>query len=210
MTGARRRARLRDARLYVCMPARPDLDSFLDAVLGAGVDVVQLRDKVAGPREQLDAARAFRAACDRHGALFVVNDRVDLAIASGADGVHLGQEDLLPAFAREIAGPDLLIGRSTHTARQIAASNGEPVDYIAVGPVFETPTKPGRPSTGTALLRRARDVSTPWFAIGGIDATTVGRVVAVGATRVVVVRAIVDAEDPAIAAKELRSALEAT
>lgn len=207
-----RRAKLASARLYLCTDGRgggADLDAFLDAALSGGVDVVQLRDKHAEAREMLAVAERFRSACDRHGALFVVNDRVDLAIAAGADGLHLGQGDLPPDAARAMAGPHVLIGRSTHAPGEILAANDEPVDYMAVGPVFQTPTKPGRVAVGVELIEvAARDARRPWFAIGGLDSSTIGRVVAAGARRAVVVRALTQADDPARAAKELRAALE--
>jgi thiamine-phosphate pyrophosphorylase len=210
---ADRRDRLRDARLYLCTDGRGGgdaLDAFLDAVLGAGVDVVQLREKTMEAREQLALAERFRAACDRHGALFVFNDRVDLALAAGADGVHLGQDDLPPERARALAGDELLIGRSTHSAADIEKANAEPVDYVAVGPVFETPTKPGRSATGVALVEAAaRAAAHPWFAIGGLGETNLRTVIEKGATRIVLVRAITLADDPALAVKRLRTALDA-
>ncbi len=206
-----RRERLARARLYLCTDGRgggDTLDAFLDAVLANGVDVVQLREKNMEAREQLKLAERFRAAADRHGALFIVNDRADLALAAGADGVHLGQDDLPPDDARAIVGDDLLIGRSTHALHQIEHANAEPVDYMAVGPVFETPTKPGRAPTGTALIDDAsRTARKPWFAIGGLDAHNLREVTQRGATRIVVVRAITLADDPALAAKRLRASL---
>ena len=209
-TGEERRARLEAARLYLCVPVRPDMEPFLDAVLGAGVDVVQLREKTMEAGDLVAAARVFRAAADRHGALFVVNDRVDVALAAQADGVHVGQRDLPPAFVRELAGEDLLIGRSTHAADEVDRSNDEPVDSIAVGPVFETPTKPGRPAVGLDLIRAAATTARrPWFAIGGLDANTLPGVVRAGARRAVVVRAVTEAGDPAGAVRALRYALAA-
>lgn len=208
-----RRERLASARLYLCTDGRgggPGLDRFLDAVLGAGVDVVQLRDKHLEARPLLALAERFRAACDRHGALFVVNDRPDLALAAGADGVHLGQDDLDPAIARRVLGPGAIIGRSTHAPDQLRRAHDEGVDYCAVGPVHATPTKPGRPAAGMDVVRvAAREATLPWFAIGGIDAGNLADVVAAGARRIVVVRAITEAADPAGAARALRAALEA-
>ncbi len=212
MTGTERRERLAAARLYLCTDGRGGgvaLDAFLGAVLGAGVDIVQLREKSMEARPQLALAERFRAACDRHGALFFVNDRVDLALAAGADGVHLGQDDLSPTLARAQAGPDLLIGRSTHDIAQIEEAVGEPVDYLAAGPVYETPTKPGRPAAGLGLVEAAaRSVRMPWFAIGGIDPANVRAVCAAGASAIVVVRAITLAGDPASAARSLRALLD--
>jgi thiamine-phosphate pyrophosphorylase len=213
-TGNERRARLREARLYLVCGARGDgrdLGAFLGAALRGGADVVQLREKDGTDDAILDAARVFRAAADAHGALFVLNDRPDLALAAGADGVHLGQDDRGVAPARELVGSELLIGRSTHTPAQLDAADADPeVDYFAVGPVHATPTKPGRPAVGLELVRHAaaRERRAPWFAIGGIDTTTVGAVAAAGATRVVVVRALTDAEEPETTARALRHALE--
>jgi thiamine-phosphate pyrophosphorylase len=213
-TGNERRARLREARLYLVCDARGDgrdLGAFLGAALRGGADVVQLREKDGDDDAILDAARVFRAAADAHGALFVLNDRPDLALAAGADGVHLGQDDLGVAQARELVGSELLIGRSTHTPAQLDAADADPdVDYFAVGPVHATPTKPGRPAVGLDLVRHAaaRERRAPWFAIGGIAPGTVGAVAAAGATRVVVVRALTQAEEPETAARALRHALE--
>jgi thiamine-phosphate pyrophosphorylase len=215
-TGNERRARLREARLYLVCDGRGDgrdpLATFLGAALRGGVDVVQLREKDGSEDAILEAAREFRAAADAHGALFVLNDRPDLAGAAGADGVHLGQDDMDVARARELVGSELLIGRSTHTPAQVDAASAPDagIDYFAVGPVYETPTKPGRPAVGLELVRYAasRERPVPWFAIGGIDPATVGAVAAAGATRIVVVRALTQAEDPENAARGLRHAVE--
>ena len=181
----------------------------LDAVLEAGVDVVQLREKEADASAQLRAAEAFRAAADRHGALFVMNDRADLALASGADGVHVGQDDLPPAAARALVGADMLIGRSTHTSQEIERAAREEVDYLGVGPVHETPTKPGRPGTGTGLIETAvTTAGVPWFVTGGMDAATIPAARAAGATRFVVVRAITEADDPGAAVRAIRAAID--
>jgi thiamine-phosphate pyrophosphorylase len=201
-----RRERLAAARLYLVCDRRPA--EFLRAALAGGVDIVQLRDKTATDEELLAAATTFRACCDEAGALFVLNDRPDLALKAGADGVHVGQDDLAPARAREVVGPELLIGRSTHSAAQIDAAGG--VDYFAVGPVHATPTKPGRPAVGLEPLRHAANhARVPWFAIGGLDAGNVAEAIGAGARRVVVVRAITEAADPAGAARALRGALDA-
>jgi thiamine-phosphate pyrophosphorylase len=207
-----RRETLERARLYLCVGGRgggPELDAFLDAVLGAGVDVLQLReDKSMEARPLLRLAERFASACARHGALFIVNDRPDVALAAGADGVHLGQDDVAPDVARAILGPGAIVGLSTHAPADVRRARDEPVDYIAVGPCFETPTKPGRPAAGLGLLRvAAAEATVPWFAIGGIDSATLPQVVAVGARRVVVVRAITESPDPALAVKALRDAL---
>jgi thiamine-phosphate pyrophosphorylase len=207
--GAGRRERLAASRLYVCTPIRPDLGEFADAVLGAGVDLVQLRDKQTEAGPLLAAAAVLKAAADRHGALFAVNDRADVALAAGADVLHLGQDDLPLPWARRILGDDVLLGRSTHDPGQAARAAAEPWDYLVAGPVWATATKPGRPATGTALLEAvaALDPPQPWFAIGGIDLDNLDQVTAAGATRVVVVRAITTAPDPAFAARTLRERL---
>jgi len=207
------RDRIASRRLYLVAGARgggPGLEAFLDAALRGGVDVVQLRDKTLDDDGLVAAARTFRTAADAHGALFVLNDRPDLVAACAADGVHVGQDDMAPAAARSIVGPDLIVGRSTHAPEQGAAADADPeVDYLAVGPVHATPTKPGRPAAGLEYVAwAAANVTTPWFAIGGIDAATLPVVVARGATRIVVVRSIGDAADPEAAARALRSGLE--
>ena len=203
------RERLAAARLYLVCPARDR--AWLDAALEGGVDVVQLRDKALDDEGIVAAARAFRAAADRAGALFVLNDRPELAAACRADGVHVGEDDLAPAQARALVGPARLIGRSTHAPEQAAAADADPdVDYLAVGPVHATPTKPGRPAAGLAYVAHAAaTVAKPWFAIGGLHAGNVHEVLARGASRVVVVRAVTEAEDPRAAARALRAALEA-
>jgi thiamine-phosphate pyrophosphorylase len=213
--GDERRARLRDARLYlVCGAAgdgRGDLRAFLDAALRGGVDVVQLREKDPATSDEqiLAAARVFRDACDAHDALFVLNDRPDLAAAAHADGVHVGQDDMPVADARALVGEDVLLGRSTHTPAQVDDAAVADVDLFAVGPVHATPTKPGRPAVGLELIRHAASAPrpVPWFAIGGIDTSNVEAVVAAGATRIVVVRALTEAADPEATARALRGAL---
>ena len=198
---------LADARLYFITGPIPE--ERLDAALAGGVDVLQLRMKDASDDEIVAAAQVCRRACDRHGALFVLNDRPDLAEACGADGVHVGQEDLAPAEARAVVGEGL-VGLSTHSREQVEAAASEPVDYIAVGPVFATPTKPGRPAVGLELVRfAAAHAPVAWFAIGGIDPDNAGDVVAAGAERLAVVRAIRDADSPGDAARALRAPLPA-
>jgi thiamine-phosphate pyrophosphorylase len=201
------RARLADARLYLCTDARRaqgDLPTFLDGVLGAGVDIVQLREKGLEAAEELALLEVFAGACRRHGRLLAVNDRADVALGAGADVLHLGQDDLPVAVARQILGPGPVIGRSSHNPAQADAAAREPgVDYFCAGPVWTTPTKPGRPATGTGLLAHAARgaANRPWFAIGGISLARLDEVLAAGATRVVVVRAITEADDPAAAAR---------
>jgi thiamine-phosphate pyrophosphorylase len=208
------RARLADARLYLCTDARRrqgDLARFLDAVLSAGVDIVQLREKDLEAGEELALLEVFAAACRQHGRLLAVNDRADVALAAGADVLHLGQDDLPVPVARRILGPGPLIGRSSHSPAQADAAAAEPgVDYFCAGPLWATPTKPGRPGTGLSLLAHVTQAgpARPWFAIGGIGLDRLDDVLAAGATRVVVVRAITEADDPAAAtrafAKRLR------
>jgi thiamine-phosphate pyrophosphorylase len=207
------RARLAAARLYLCTDARQrqgDLAGFLDAALGGGVDVVQLRHKGLEAAQEMAFVEVFRLACDRHGALLAVNDRADIARAVQADVLHLGQDDLPVAAARQIVGQGTLIGLSTHSADQSAAAAAAPdIDYFCAGPVWPTPTKPGRPAPGLGLVRYAAALATPlpWFAIGGINAENIGAVLDAGARRVVVVRAITEAADPAAAAAALAARL---
>ncbi|MPZ84973.1 MAG: thiamine phosphate synthase [Actinophytocola sp.] len=208
------RRRLADARLYLCTGNRPDLAEFMDAALAGGVDIVQLRDKRAGvPLEaafELRALAVVAEACARHGALLSVNDRADVALAAGADILHLGQDDLPVAWARRVVGEEVVLGRSTHDADQAAAAAVEPgVDYFCTGPCWPTPTKPGRDAPGLDLVRKAAAAGTdrPWFAIGGIDEAHLPEVLAAGASRVVVVRAITEAADPQTAASHLAAAL---
>lgn len=213
-TGTDRRARLATARLYLVCDATGDgrdLAAFLDAALRGGVDLVQLRDKHGDDETLLRAAPHFRAAADAHGALFILNDRPDLVIATRADGLHVGQDDLPVAQARAAIGPERILGLSTHTPDQVGAADARhELDYFAVGPVHATPTKPGRAPVGLELIEHAASVERrlPWFAIGGVDATTVGGVTTAGATRAVVVRALTHAEDPTATARALRASLE--
>ncbi|HLX51882.1 MAG TPA: thiamine phosphate synthase [Streptosporangiaceae bacterium] len=212
---ADRRARLAGARLYLCTDgrrSRGDLAGFLDAVLAAGVDIVQLREKGLEARDELGLLEVFAGACRRHGRLLAVNDRADIALAAGADVLHLGQDDLPVPVARRILGPDPLIGRSTHDPAQAGAAASEPgVDYFCAGPLWTTPTKPGRPAAPRDLLPRLahRQPARPWFAIGGISLGRLDEVLAAGATRVVVVRAITEADDPAAAARAFAQRLRA-
>ncbi len=209
--GPLRRERLRTARLYFCCDARPggeDPQVVLDAALRGGVDIVQLREKTLPRREIERVAQTFRRLCDNHSALFIVNDDPDLARSCDADGVHVGQDDMDAADVRAAVGPDAIVGLSTHSEQQMAASADAPVDYISAGPIWETPTKAGRPAVGLGLISHAAaSAPHPFFAIGGIDATNAAQVVAAGAQRLCVVRAIRDAADPTAAAEELRGAL---
>lgn len=214
---------LQHAALYLCTDARRergDLAEFADAALAGGVDLIQLRDKGSpgeqkfGPleaRQELDALAVLADAAHRHGALLAVNDRADIALAAGADVLHLGQDDLPLPVARGIIGDRPVIGRSTHDAEQVAGAIDEAVDYFCVGPCWPTPTKPGRPAPGLDLVRHtaALKPAKPWFAIGGIDAQRLPEVLAAGARRIVVVRAITAADDPRAAAHDLKKALSA-
>jgi thiamine-phosphate pyrophosphorylase len=208
------RARLAEARLYLCTDGRRrqgDLARFLDEVLGAGVDIVQLREKGLEAGEELALLEVFASACRRHGRLLAVNDRADVALAAGADALHLGQDDLPLPVARQILGPGPLIGRSSHSPAQAdAAARESGADYFCAGPVWVTPTKPGRPATGTGLLAHVAQAAPerPWFAIGGISLARLGEVLDVGATRVVVVRAITEADDPATATRSFARRLQ--
>jgi thiamine-phosphate pyrophosphorylase len=205
-------AQLADARVYLCTDARKrqgDLAAFADAVLGAGVDIIQLRDKGIEAREELEHLAVLAEACRRHGRLLAVNDRADVAHAAGADVLHLGQGDLPVPAARAILGSssgEVIIGRSCHAESEVAAAASEPgADYFCTGPVWPTPTKPGRHAPGLDLVRYAASLGTsrPWFAIGGIDLANLDQVLDAGARRIVVVRAITEASDPGAAAAEL-------
>jgi thiamine-phosphate pyrophosphorylase len=193
---------VREARLYLITGARPDLAAFLEAAVRGGVDLVQLREKELPDGELLHALEDARAVTRGLGVPLVVNDRPDLAVLVGADYVHVGQDDLPLRAVRRFGLP---VGLSTHSREQLAAAEA---DYVAVGPVFATPTKPGRPAVGLELVRHAAErAPAPWFAIGGIDRTNVAEVAAAGARRIAVVRALGDATDPEAAARELRAAL---
>jgi thiamine-phosphate pyrophosphorylase len=201
------RQRLADATLYLCTPDRPDLAEFADAALAGGVDIIQLRDKSLEAKQEIEAIEILAEATERHGRLLAVNDRADIAHAVQADVLHLGQDDLPVPLARRIVGDDVVIGRSTHDVDQMTAATTEPgVDYFCTGPCWPTPTKPGRPAPGLDLVRATRS-ERPWFAIGGIDLTNLREVLQAGATRVVVVRAITDAEDPHKAAESFKTEL---
>ncbi|RSN53597.1 thiamine phosphate synthase [Amycolatopsis sp. WAC 04182] len=217
LSGSLIRARLADARLYLCTDARSgrgDLAEFADAALAGGVDIIQLRDKTGGApieaKHEIAALEVLAEACEKHDKLLAVNDRADVAFAVGAHVLHLGQDDIPVSLARRVLGDDVVIGRSTHSAEQAAAAAEEPgVDYFCTGPCWPTPTKPGRTAPGLGLVRSTASLGTtrPWFAIGGIDAERLPEVLDAGASRIVVVRAITEAEDPEAAARTLRSAL---
>ncbi len=209
LSGSERRTRLETARLYLVAGLRPGgraLEDVLAPALAGGVDIFQLRAKEAADADVLAAAAAARELCDAAGALLIVNDRPDLARAAGADGVHVGQADASVAQAREQAGGELLVGLSTHSPEQVDAGHAARADYLGVGPVHATPTKPGREPVGLELVDYAAGAATlPWFAIGGVDSSNAGDVVAAGAARIAVVRAIGESPDPHAAAAGLRA-----
>ncbi len=221
LNGSQLRAKLAEARLYLCMDIRDDLAEFVGEALAGGVDIVQLRAKSLEARQELAALEVMAEVCAKHDALLSVNDRADIAATIGADVLHLGQDDLPVAAARRIVGDEMLIGRSTHDIAQALAAAEEPgVDYFCTGPCWPTPTKPGRPAPGLALVRETAQMldtasrasveanpGRPWFAIGGIDAGRMPEVLAAGANRAVVVRAITGSEDPRAAASQLRKLL---
>lgn len=208
--GNRRRERLQACRLYLITRPVPQLERVVAAALEAGVRLVQYRAKEASDRSRLAEALALRRLCSEHGALFIVNDRIDLALAVDADGVHLGQDDLPPQLARQLLGPERLIGRSTHAIEQLRQAVADGCDYVGVGPVNATPTKPGRTPVGLDYVRQAAaEAPIPWYAIGGIDAGNLAAVLQAGASHVAVVRAITDAPDPAAASQALLAQLGA-
>lgn len=213
----RRRALLEGARLYVCTTARAargDLEEFLDAAYEGGADIIQLRDKGLEARAEISALETLAEVARRHDKLFAVNDRADVASLVGADVFHVGQGDLTTAQARRLLGDDVIIGRSTHSLEQAREADVDPgIDYFCVGPLWETPTKPGRSAIGLEPVRTvaASGTTKPWFAIGGIaDGARLDQVIASGADRIVVVRAITEALDPAAAARSLRERLLTT
>jgi thiamine-phosphate pyrophosphorylase len=197
-------------RLYLCTPDRSDLSTFLEACLRGGVDLVQLREKHLEARPLIARARLAALVCGDHGVPFILNDRPDLALEAGADGVHVGQEDAPPALARRILGREGVVGLSTHAPAELQAAGREPVDYLSAGPVNPTPTKPGRRGTGLGYLREAATRATvPWFVTGGVTPETVPAMAEAGATRFVVVRWLTEAADPESSARALAAAIEA-
>jgi thiamine-phosphate pyrophosphorylase len=219
--GSERRTRLAAARLYLVCGAEPDsphgtpggreLPTLLRAASAGGVDIVQLREKHLPDEELVSIAHAAHALCERLGTLLIVNDRPWVAREAGADGVHVGQDDIPASDVRELLGPDMLIGLSTHSPEQIDAVDPSVVDYIGVGPIHETPTKPGRPAVGVELIRyAAAHAPVPFFAIGGLHEGNLGEALDAGAARVCVLRAIAGATEPEAAARALRQQLDAT
>jgi thiamine-phosphate pyrophosphorylase len=201
--------RLGDRRLYLCTPDRPDLERFLEACIRGGVDIVQLRDKELDARPLLERARLALRVCRGLGVPFVLNDRPDLALEVGADGVHVGQDDAPPALCRQILGPHAIVGYSTHAPSELDGALGEPVDYVSVGPVVATPTKPGRAGTGLEYVEYAAATATiPWFVTGGATPDTVPDNAGAGARRFVAVRWLTEASNPEVAARQLRQAID--
>jgi thiamine-phosphate pyrophosphorylase len=195
--------------LYLCTADRPDLSAFLAACLAGGVDIVQLRDKELDARLIVERGRMAARVCADHGVPFIMNDRPDLALDIGADGVHVGQDDASPSLARRILGPDVIIGLSTHAPAELDASVSEPVDYVSAGPVEATPTKQGRPGTGTGYIGyAAARAGRPVFITGGVTPETIPGLAAAGARRFVVVRYLTGSDDPRAAAVALRHAID--
>jgi thiamine-phosphate pyrophosphorylase len=200
---------LADRRLYLCTADRPDLESFVASCIRGGVDVVQLRDKELDARPLLERAGIALGVCRDLGVPFILNDRPDLALEVGADGVHVGQDDAPPALCRRLLGSGAIVGFSTHAPCELDAAAAEPVDYLSAGPVMATPTKPGRPGTGLDYLRHAAaNATVPWFVTGGAAPDTVGAMIDAGARRFVVVRWLTESTEPEVAAKALRSAID--
>jgi thiamine-phosphate pyrophosphorylase len=202
-------ATLADRRFYLCTPNRPDLATFIDACIRGGVDIVQLRDKEADARTILKSAVVVRDVCRSHGVPFILNDRPDLALECDADGVHVGQDDAPPALARRLLGPDKIVGFSTHSEIDLAIAEREPIDYISVGPINPTPTKPGRPGVGLGYLRFAVDnAPVPFYVTGGVNPRSIGDLLQSGATRFVAVRWLTESDDAFTAATALRRAID--
>ncbi len=196
--------KLMQACTYLVTSPVPDLLGVVESALKGGIAIVQYREKTADDEERLQIAKAMRSLCHQYDALFIVNDRVDIAAASDADGVHLGQHDLPMDAARKILGPNKIVGRSTTNPDELKRALDEQADYIGVGPVHETPTKPGKSASGNEYVRYAAQHATmPWFTIGGLNAENLGPTLAAGATRVAVVRALMQADDPAAVARSL-------
>jgi thiamine-phosphate pyrophosphorylase len=207
--GQDRLSRLHQAKLYLVTSPVENILAIVEAALQGGLTLVQYREKEANDQVRLETALGLKALCHRYGALFLVNDRVDLALAVDADGVHLGQQDMPIALARQLLGPDKIVGKSTTSPEEMALALSENPDYIGVGPVFETPTKPGKAAAGHDYVRYASEHATvPWYAIGSVDAQNLGGVLDAGATRVAVVRSIMQAEQPTVATQELLAQLD--
>src|SRR4051812_34903044 len=202
-------AALDDRCLYLCTPDRPHVEQFVDACIAGGVDVVQLREKELEARALLARARLVRRVCQHHGVPFILNDRADLALEAEADGVHVGQDDAPPSLCRRILGPNAIVGFSTHAPAELDAAVDEPVDYVSIGPVVPTPTKPGRPGTGLEYVEYAAgQAARPWFVTGGATPETVPDIAKAGASRFVAVRWLTESPDPEGAARALRRAID--
>ncbi|HLN41119.1 MAG TPA: thiamine phosphate synthase [Acidimicrobiales bacterium] len=201
--------RLVDRRLYLCTSDRPDLATFLASCIAGGVDVVQLRDKHLDARTLVERGRLAARVCAESSVPFILNDRPDLALEIEADGVHVGQDDAPPRLARRILGPTAVVGLSTHAPEELEASRDEPVDYVSAGPVTPTPTKPGRPGTGTSYITFAvAEARRPVFVTGGVTPESVPSMAAAGARHFVVVRYLTESDDPRRAAARLRAAID--
>jgi thiamine-phosphate pyrophosphorylase len=199
---------LRDRSLYLCTPVREDLERFVAACVEGGVDVVQLREKARDDATILRAAAQLSTLCRSLGVPFVVNDRCDVALAVGADGVHVGQDDLPASTCRQLLGPEAIVGLSTHSAADLALALDEPVTYLSAGPIAETPTKPGRPATGPAYAALATtSAAVPVFVTGGVTPESVPGLAALGVRHFVVVRALTESSDPRRAALALAAAI---
>ncbi|QTH59892.1 thiamine phosphate synthase [Corynebacterium hindlerae] len=214
MDRQRRQLLLKNSRLYLCTDARTDrgdLREFLHACYEGGADIIQLRDKKIEARAEIGALETLAEVAAEHGKLFAANDRADVALLVDADVFHTGQKDLTTQQARRVLGPEVLLGRSNNSVAQFAESIADPeLDYAVIGPVWPTPTKPGRPAVGLPVVIECAEVAgdKTWFAIGGVNAETASEVVDAGARRIVVVRALTEAADPAAAARKLRKILE--
>lgn len=204
-----RHQKLEDAALYLVTSPSENLFAIVESALQGGLSLVQYRDKDADDLTRLNNARKLRQICHEYGALFLVNDRIDLALAIDADGVHLGQQDIPVELAREMLGSQKIIGRSTHNPDDLRRAIQEGADYVGVGPVYETPTKEGRPAAGLEYVRyAAENCPIPWFAIGGIDMNNIHDVLTAGAERISVVRAIMQAEQPTLATQFFAAQLD--
>ena len=208
-SAAERSSPLEGRRLYLCTADRPDLLDFVAQCVEGGVDVVQFRDKDLEARDIVERATALQSLCEDVGVPFILNDRPDLALEVGADGTHVGQQDVSASLARRILGPCAIVGLSTHCESELESASGEPVDYVSVGPVVPTPTKPGRPGTGTGLVSYAAErFSGPFFVTGGVNPDSVAQLAAAGARRFVVVRYLTQSDAPRAAASKLREAID--
>ncbi len=208
LLGYHRQQLLKSARLYLVTSPAPDLIARVEAALMGGLTLVQYRDKHSNDLDRLTVAQQLCQLCHHYGALFILNDRVDLALAVNADGVHLGQQDVSVALARQILGSQAIVGRSTTNPAEMALAIQEGADYIGVGPVYETPTKAGKAAAGLEYVRHAAQHATiPWFAIGGIDSTNIDDVLQAGAPAIAIVRAIMGSDNPTFAVQSCLSIL---